>query len=204
MSSLQSFRTLAPRRLELSLSPVEVAGRLRRLEGFFFLDSASSELGLAESTPGAISIIGALPDLVIRGDIATDQEALRAPLAEMDQPTVADWGLPSGGLFGTVDFDGSFCFGRYRQLLIYRHDRGDWFGVGGGLADHLGDLGQTRVAEVSFSADIGRQEFCAMVRRAKEYIAAGDIYQVNLAQRFDAPWEPGACLLYTSPSPRDS
>lgn len=36
-----------------------------------------------------------------------------------------------------------------------------------------------------------REQFCAAVRRAKEYIAAGDIYQVNLSQRFqttiDAP-----------------
>jgi len=38
--------------------------------------------------------------------------------------------------------------------------------------------------------------FCAAVRRALEYIAAGDIYQVNLAQRFTVPWELPPEVLY--------
>ena len=39
-----------------------------------------------------------------------------------------------------------------------------------------------------FAPQISREAFCRMVRRAKEYIAAGDIYQVNLSQRLTAPW----------------
>ena len=35
-----------------------------------------------------------------------------------------------------------------------------------------------------------------MVRRAQEYIAAGDIYQVNLAHRFTAPWRGDAFSFY--------
>jgi anthranilate/para-aminobenzoate synthase component I len=31
---------------------------------------------------------------------------------------------------------------------------------------------------------MGRRRFCTMVRKAKDYIAAGDIYQANLSQRF--------------------
>ncbi|BDG60457.1 aminodeoxychorismate synthase component I [Caldinitratiruptor microaerophilus] len=41
-----------------------------------------------------------------------------------------------------------------------------------------------------------RAGFEAAVRRAREYIAAGDIFQVNLAQRFSAPWAAGARALY--------
>lgn len=34
------------------------------------------------------------------------------------------------------------------------------------------------------NSDFDRESYCRMVERAKEYIAAGDIFQVNLAQRF--------------------
>ena len=49
-------------------------------------------------------------------------------------------------------------------------------------------------------------EFMAMVARAKEYIAAGDIFQVVLAQRFAAPFSLPSFALYralrrTNPSP---
>ena len=37
------------------------------------------------------------------------------------------------------------------------------------------------------TANMDRERFEAMVRRCKEYIAAGDIYQANLSQRFSAP-----------------
>jgi anthranilate synthase component 1 len=49
-------------------------------------------------------------------------------------------------------------------------------------------------------------EYDAMVRKAKEYIAAGDIFQVVLAQRFEAPFSLPPFSLYralrrTNPSP---
>ncbi len=50
------------------------------------------------------------------------------------------------------------------------------------------------------------EEFMAMVARAKEYIAAGDIFQVVLAQRYAAPFTLPSFALYralrrTNPSP---
>ena len=50
------------------------------------------------------------------------------------------------------------------------------------------------------------EEFVAMVERAKEYIAAGDIFQVVLAQRFSVPFTLPSFALYralrrTNPSP---
>jgi len=50
------------------------------------------------------------------------------------------------------------------------------------------------------------EEFMAMVGRAKEYIAAGDIFQVVLSQRFHAPFTLPSFALYralrrTNPSP---
>ena len=51
-----------------------------------------------------------------------------------------------------------------------------------------------------------RERYLDMVRRAKEYIAAGDIFQVVLSQRFEAPFDLPPFALYralrrTNPSP---
>ena len=40
---------------------------------------------------------------------------------------------------------------------------------------------------ISLTPNMDRERFESMVRRCKEYIAAGDIYQANLSQRFSAP-----------------
>ncbi|GLK80780.1 anthranilate synthase component I [Methylopila turkensis] len=50
------------------------------------------------------------------------------------------------------------------------------------------------------------QEYEAMVLRAKEYVAAGDVFQVVLSQRFEAPFDLPAFALYralrrTNPAP---
>ncbi|MDD4888496.1 MAG: anthranilate synthase component I family protein [Phycisphaerae bacterium] len=41
--------------------------------------------------------------------------------------------------------------------------------------------------EITAASDFTRAQYERMVRRAKDYVAAGDIYQVNLAQRFTWP-----------------
>jgi para-aminobenzoate synthetase component 1 len=185
----QSSPTL--RTINLELSPVEVATRLRSLSGFFFLDTvpeSSSRRGA-----GALSIIGALPEEILTGNIREDIVPLGNALEVNDGSIPADWGVPMGGLFGLIDFDGSYQFGRYRRLLIFRHDCREWLEVG----DLLSCLGESFSDDllfpgIEFSAGGGYSQFCAMVERAKDYIAAGDIYQVNLSQRFDAHWPAGA------------
>ena len=56
------------------------------------------------------------------------------------------------------------------------------------------------------AANMSEDKFCAMVERAKEYIKAGDIFQVVLSQRFALPFALRAFDLYrairrTDPSP---
>lgn len=56
------------------------------------------------------------------------------------------------------------------------------------------------------SSNTQRSEYLSMVQRAKDYIAAGDIFQVVLSQRFFAPFTPPPFALYralrrTNPSP---
>jgi len=45
-------------------------------------------------------------------------------------------------------------------------------------------------------SNFARAEFEAAVSRIREYIAAGDVYQVNLSQRFHAPFAGSALALY--------
>ena len=59
---------------------------------------------------------------------------------------------------------------------------------------------------VTFSSNVSRDEFEQMVRTAKEYIAAGDVYQVVLSQRFAAKFGGDAftayrALRHVNPSP---
>jgi anthranilate synthase component 1 len=59
---------------------------------------------------------------------------------------------------------------------------------------------------VAITSNTPRQRYLDMVRRAKDYIAAGDIFQVVLSQRFEAPFDLPPFALYralrrTNPSP---
>ncbi|MES2201637.1 MAG: anthranilate synthase component I family protein [candidate division FCPU426 bacterium] len=55
-------------------------------------------------------------------------------------------------------------------------------------------LARPRRLEVTDSSD--RKRYCETVQRAKEYIAAGDIFQVNLSHRLSAPYSGKAWDLY--------
>jgi anthranilate synthase component 1 len=59
---------------------------------------------------------------------------------------------------------------------------------------------------LEFSANVTREQFETMVRAGKEYIAAGDVYQVVLSQRFETaiaadPFEVYRALRHVNPSP---
>jgi anthranilate synthase component I len=59
---------------------------------------------------------------------------------------------------------------------------------------------------LAFSSTTTREEYCAMVARAKEHIVAGDIFQVVPSQRFSAPFSVHPfhlyrALRYRNPSP---
>ncbi|MBE0465799.1 MAG: aminodeoxychorismate synthase component I [Candidatus Desulforudis sp.] len=60
--------------------------------------------------------------------------------------------------------------------------------------------------EGAVRSSFSRPDYLEAVYRVKEYIAAGDVYQVNLAQRFSVPWTgaPGALfarLCRSNPAP---
>ncbi len=63
-----------------------------------------------------------------------------------------------------------------------------------------------RASSVTWESNFTKDQFCQIVERAKEYIAAGDIYQVNLSQRLTATIQSDPFEIYTvlrdlNPSP---
>lgn len=204
-------QTRAPGRLARmdGMSPVEVAAALRHLPGLVFFDTAG-HLPTSARTP--VSVIAARPARVLKGSIhdAADRACLRAALADGSSGAV-DFGFPLGGLCGWVDYEGAFVFGDYREMLVFSHTDSTWHETGR-LSEEIANDSETNVggkpAEIGpFQAMTSRQQFIADVRRIKQWIAAGDIYQVNLSQSFEAPVSGGSLFgLYqslrdASPSP---
>jgi aminodeoxychorismate synthase component I len=171
----------SPVRLD-GLSPVDVAGQLRHLDGLVFFDTAGN---FASGGSRPVSVIAANPLQVLRGNIhvAADLEILRAALA--DGPEIAgDHGFPVGGLCGWVDYEGDFVFGDYPEMLVYSHRDDIWWETGD-LSTRL--LAHSGSAEISpFTPLASREKFTSGVARIKEWIAAGHIYQANLSQAFAA------------------
>lgn len=190
-----------PRPVALDLSPVEVAARCQHLPGLVFFDSART------SGEGAdLSIVAACPVEIIRGHLHHDAARLRAALEARAITARADDGLPHGFAAGHVEYEGALCFGIYEDALIFRHADQSWH--------EFGDL-RSRLREPApvsflprphFTDHLPRVRFCEMVAQAQRYIAAGDIYQVNLAHRLSAEWRGEAFAFYEalrdySPSP---
>ncbi len=183
--------TLArPQRRALSLTPEEAAAALRHLPGFVWLDT--SGCCPEPDRDSAVSLLAACPLRVLRGHIS-DPAPLEEALASMGENAGAvDWGLPLCGLIGSVDYDGSYVFGLYRQVVIYRHRTGEWFETGELLSQARTGEPPWMPRSLDFQPETPRGEFCRLVECAQEYISAGDIYQVNLAHRFSAAWPHGA------------
>ena len=158
-------------------SPVEAARQFQHREGLVFLDSSQPERG-------AISIVANDPIEILRGKLPQDAEALRAALLRHRSA-----GAAGGGLFGWVEFDGSFVFGVYLQSHTFEHDGHQ------GHPPAAFPLPPPHSAApqhlIHFKPLAGREEFVTMASRAKEYIRAGDIYQVNVSYPWKAVWPQG-------------
>jgi len=189
----------------LALSPAQVAARCRHLPGMVFFDSALDVAG------DALSLIAAEPEQIMTGQTEADWKMLHEAIAARQSPSAAPEKIPQGFAAGWVDYDGAFCFGFYDKLLAYRHQDGAWFAVGGAYTQWSELLENGRdgtpcrpgahgvyadAPHLCFAPTIQRSDFLRMVERAQEYIAAGDIYQVNLSHRLVAPWTVGDPFLF--------
>ncbi|MCE9609608.1 MAG: aminodeoxychorismate synthase component I [Chthoniobacter sp.] len=184
-----------PRPLALDLSPAEVAARARHLPGLVFFDTAREG-----GETGQLSLVAAAPAEIVRGRSEADWACMRAALAARQVDGAPDDGLPAGFAAGFVEYDGAFCFGFYEDALIFRHADHSWHEVGG-LWEKIARAPAPCAASIgplAFTPEVTRERFCAMVGRAQDYIAAGDIYQVNLSHRLTAPWRGDAFAFYES------
>jgi aminodeoxychorismate synthase component I len=187
-----------PTRNDVSPSPAELAAIWRERSGFVWLDSSSEDSGL--------SLLASEPDLILEGG-SGEWHRLEEELDRRKRPS-PDLGTPDGAAIGYFRFDGSFSFGFYDQPLL--HAAEGWLGdppAPGKLPSRDASI---RIGAVpDFRAEMERGDYLRMARRAQEYVAAGDIYQVCLAHRFSAPfggdpWPLYLALREASPAPHSA
>jgi aminodeoxychorismate synthase component I len=189
------------------MPPVEVAACYHHLPGMVFFDSVGN---FPASAADPWSIIAACPVAELRGSIhdACDCEALRLMMKAHTHGPKWDEGFPRGGLCGSIDYDGMFSFGVYPQWLAFDHAAQTWHGAPEWLEKWRQSDRETRGAIEPFVPVTSREAFLNAVHEAREWIAAGDIYQVNLTQQFcahcpqDLPlWSLYEALRDASPAP---
>jgi para-aminobenzoate synthetase component 1 len=188
------------RPIELDFTPVEVAARLRHRPGMCFFDTALESPGRDQ-----LSVLAAAPTEILQGRLGVDDDRLRRRLS-LHAGDAPDCGIPAGFLGGWVDYDGAFCFGVYEHALVYSHRDAAWHEVGEGRTLLGESLTPQGFIQPAFVPEMTSERYIAMVRRAQEYIAAGDIYQVNLTHRFSSQWPGGGfgfyeALRHYSPAP---
>ncbi|MEM8953285.1 MAG: chorismate-binding protein [Verrucomicrobiota bacterium] len=208
-----------PRPIHLDgATPEEIAARLHTLPGFVFLDSSSRELAPPPNHPSpsprdSFSLITARPEKIVRGHL-DNPASLRQYITHTSSQNTIDCGFPTGGAFGTVSFDGSFTFGIYPHVLAFHHPSGEWFEVGNMLSRNLATAKSPHpkpfhpAQPLHFQFETPQEVFIQAIMQAKEYIRAGDIYQVNLSHRAIASWPALASpfdlyrtLRHVSPAP---
>ncbi|MFM8459143.1 MAG: aminodeoxychorismate synthase component I [Chthoniobacterales bacterium] len=120
--------------------------------------------GPAFGTPG---LIAEEPDRIVEGSW-DDWCILEEEFAAGKNAAVTD-----GGLAGWIDYEGNFRFGVFPQ---WRREPIDW------------PEAET-AASAQFRSGMSEAEWVERVQRVHEYIAAGDIYQVNLTHNLCTPWD---------------
>ncbi len=173
------------------LEAIDVARDLQWLGGLVFFDSSGN---LPEQSGSPISVISAAPKQIYRGSIHSDADRAELRQVISDHRILElDRGFPDGELCGWVDYEGHYVLGEYHEMLIKNEAKGEWW--------EKGDLSTKRKNTASkcptiseFTAEITREAFLNSIEKAKQWITSGDIYQVNLAQKFSAKLEGAGSL----------
>lgn len=92
----------------------------------------------------------------------------------------------------------------YELLLLGSSENADGSPVAEPVVEETGDEGET--LETIFSSSLPRTQYEAAVDAIRQYIAAGDVFQVNLSQQFSAtvstePWTLYRYLRTINPAP---
>ncbi len=171
--------------LDDGLTVEEASRGLRERPGFVLFESSLP-------SPDSLTILACEPELIVEGG-PQDWPGFES---ELQARTVAgaDLGVPAGAAAGWMGFDGRFVFGFYPQLHLFHHGSGRWTNP-----PEINFLPNApRPPHVPFATRLNEMEFTRIVRRAQEYIAAGDIYQVCLSHPFHAAFAGDAWPFYES------
>ena len=177
--------------------PATTALRLRSFGGLAWLDDAL----------GGRSYLGCAPDRVVGG--TRWQQALEPLELFRPEESAVPWWI------GYVAYDHGTWFGRYDALLEWVtedgrtsvHLVGESEAAVDALADKLRSEPRPTTARLGPLSDPDPVDHTMGVDAVKHHIAAGDVYQVNLARAWRADFEGDALRLYlamrrASPVPR--
>lgn len=121
--------------------------------------------------------------------------------------------------FDMMLFDKVIAFDHQRQKICiivniktdrftenYMHAEAELENIAGLICDRQPVPERACGRDIEFTCNFSKEEYCAAVERAKEYIRCGDIFQVVLSRKFSAPYEGGLTDAYrvlrtSNPSP---
>ena len=210
----RAIRRRFPTSFILESAPGLGLGRERRAEHTFLGFAPERVIGLED---GWITIDG---ERIGRTDAPLDY--LREVLAQYRYRTTAEFKY-IGGLVGYVGYDFAgylervprtrkplgfpeFLLGLFLDGVIFDHREGRCFYFSHG-EDRSGALEEALPADAegppqegfvlrSLRSETAKAEFCAQVARAKEHIAAGDVYQVVLSRRLSGRFSGDLLAVY--------
>lgn len=179
------------------MQPFDVAAAFHNEEYFAFLDSSRND-----ASQGRYSILAWRPTEVVR----TKNEN---PFPAIDRLLRSK---PKGGVIGYFSYDlfryleqysdlkavddlwlPDSCLMAYDNVFIFDHQAMQWNSTPPGRPPQ-----QVRCNSGRSEGNMTREQYVSAVEAALDYIAAGDIYQVNLSQRFSHPFEGSAFALFSA------
>lgn len=86
-------------------------------------------------------------------------------------------------------------FGFFKDVIVYDHAAKKYYASSISVAGNKPETSEI-FSFKNFRPEISKNSFQSMVKKAKRYIEAGDIYQANLSQRFSFDFEGSPLRLY--------
>jgi para-aminobenzoate synthetase component 1 len=180
-------------------TPYEIAAACQDEEYFAFLDSSRTD-----SNQGRYSILARNPHTVLRMKDENPFPAIDRLLGP----------APKGGVIGYFSYDlfrfleqysnlktvddlslPDCCLMAYDNVLIFDHQRQEWIGA----TPAVPRTPEVRSCKIgNAESTMSREQYIAAVENALEYIAAGDIYQVNLSQRYSHEFQGSPFALFSA------
>ena len=159
--------------------------------------------GLPRFTGGAVGYLGYdaaawFEPVTLQGEAADEDEAgfmLFDTVLAFDHVRHRILIIANARITGDEDLESLYQFARAKIEFVERE-----------LDRPLSKTARVEGAPLTITSNVTKDEFEGMVRTAKEYIAAGDVYQVVLSQRFEAEFGGDAFMAYralrhVNPSP---